>query len=51
MKKMHLILACLALVACAAAGYSATKAPSRAANPQDCCAGGGGCCDGGECCR
>jgi hypothetical protein len=55
MKKLHMVLATLALVA-AGAGYSATKAPVPSAKAQDCCTARA-CCDhcsspaGCPCCR
>ena len=50
MKRMHIILATLALAAIAVVGYSQTKAQAHPAKANACC-DGGSCCDGGACCR
>jgi hypothetical protein len=50
MKKLHVLLASLALAAVVAVGYSATKPAPQAAKAPDCCTGGS-CCDGGPCCH
>jgi hypothetical protein len=44
MKRLHIILATLALAAIAVVGYSQTKAQARPAKAN-------ACCDGGACCR
>jgi hypothetical protein len=59
MKKLHVILATLALTV-AAAGYAATDAPAQSAKAPDCGKGGACCkdagckhccCTGGSCCH
>ncbi|HEY5079710.1 MAG TPA: hypothetical protein VII43_07670 [Opitutaceae bacterium] len=50
MKRLHLILATLALSAIAVVGYSQTKSPAHPAKANACC-DCGSCCGGGACCR
>ena len=48
MKRLHIVLAVLALAALALVGHSVARAASLQA--KGCCPGGS-CCDGGACCR